>query len=147
MLSALGALVGLRPTSAGGTIASKSFPAQFIVDEERISIPKRWFRTPALIVDHTDTTITVRRRVGLDPIFDEDGVVQIRSLVRTDSDLFVRETWLTVHNYRPDDDGSQTWDIEILSGDISDVVENTVAYHYGPASAYVNAGVYEVGNE
>jgi hypothetical protein len=127
------------PTTASAG-AYELHSAQFIADKERASVQNYYYSTFALIVDRTDTTITVQTCGESGPIFTEDGVVSIRSLICTDRDLFVRETWLTVHNYRPNDDGSQTWDIEILRGDISDVIINTVAYHYGPAATNLNLG-------
>jgi len=133
-----------------GLLSAQSFVAEslsvqsFIADEEYVGVPSGCYRTCALIVGRTDTAITVQVPSGSDPIFVENGVVSSRNFVRSDGNLFLRQAWLTVHNYRPNDDGTQTWDIELWGGDISDVVVQSIAYHYGAASDYEDAGVYEV---
>lgn len=145
MIGAAGAVVGLQPAITRETTVAESLSFQsFIADEEYAGVPSGSYHTCALIVDRTDTTITVQTYGGSDPIFVEDGVVSIRNIVRSDGNLFLRQTWLTVHNYRPNNDGTQTWDIKLLGGDISDVVVQNIAYHYGPVSDYEDASVQEV---
>jgi len=145
MLGAASSIVGLRPVSADETAVAESLSIQsFIADKEFVGMPSGCYRSCALIVDRTDTAITVQVTSGSDPIFVEDGIVCTRNFVRSDGNLFLRQAWLTVHNYRPNDDGTQTWDIELWGGDISDVVVQNIAYHYGPVSDYEDASVYEV---
>lgn len=140
-----GAIVGLRPVSTSKTRVAESLSVQsFVADEEWVGVPSGCYRTCALIVDRTDTTITVQTYGGYDQIFVENGIVSTRTIVRSDDELFLRQTWFTVHNYRPNNDGTQTWDIKLLGGEIGDVVPQTIAYHYGPASDYEDVGVYEV---
>lgn len=89
------------------------------------------YHTCAKIVSCTDSTITVQAYNSSDPIFVENGVVSTLKLIYSDSELLLRQTWLTVHNYRPNGDGTQTWNIKLVGGDIGDITAGNIAYHYG----------------
>lgn len=145
-LGAVGVIAGVRPIVTPGAVASELLADQSpVLTGWRIADSSTaLFSSFAKIVSCTDSTITVETYGGSDPIFVENGVVSTRKFVRADGELLLCQAWFTVHNYRPNTDGTQTWDIELAGGDIGDIVAQNIAYHYGAASDYENIGVYEV---
>jgi hypothetical protein len=92
----------------------------------------------AKVVSFTANTITVRSLSGVDAVFVDGGMVRVDGSKIVDNyvdDMRYRiiehsSSWITVSNYRANEDGTQTWDYQIQTGELVECTE-MFAHYYG----------------